>query len=359
MPLPTCTWEQRAIYSTGGSTTVLGFLTALKNYLALPLVPGWYVEVLTDGLANDGGKSPYLELKFTQPLGDREFHLLLAGTDAGAATTNVHDDQTFDDGQAHRYKLSKATGQLYVGYAPNGRVAGLADPFGAASPYGVDEWSKFYRLSHNMNIDSIWMIDCEEMAWLLFETSTGTIRGIEFGAIVRPLTDAAGYYLDGEDVGRTPGMFSIGMNDGGMQTSFRSNNSDRRVMLHMVCNNSSTQDRAPFSSLMSVNVADQVGFAAVWGAQVTGSSDTADSWKPGTLRDRLGNLATPEIVVCLRSTGSSPPSLTECFGTLRQVYDCENAVCRQEFQDEESEVLGYAIAPSRTSVQCAIMAGNS
>ncbi len=85
---------------------------------------------------------------------------------------------------------------------------------------------------------------------------------------------------------------------------------------------------------------------------------TSPSWYNGAMRDSMGNMAFPPIVLA-RCDEDGIVNPSRCLGVLRQVYNCENSRPRQVFQNSEGTDLAYAVSGWADSEASAIALSNS
>lgn len=343
--LPAVLWRDfDTILSSG--TTWRAWMEALRDHLSG--LTGGHVEVVTDGTANvSGGQpAPYLELAFVVDLGGVPFHVLLLGADGTALPDAA---QMFTETSIHND--TRAQGDLFIGYARAGRTAAsLADPLGAASPYGSDDWTGYWKLSQGTSPtpQTVLFCDSAEIFALGVAMSNDHVRGCNVGAVAAAATDTASRRSDG----RITGIYSWGLANNTMLSSFRGNPQGGVLSFQASSSNQSRNN----VSYVDDKSGELVRVAcASWGVASNGPAT-----RNGFFRDIEGNLITSPLRLAVAgnaSTGTSAfPDPGRSIGALRGVADAENHGLGQPYYSgDSSAILGYALSPAVNGVDSALM----
>ena len=346
MPLPTLTWEQRFLGSITTTNTPLGVLTAVRDYLATNVSPGFHWSVTTDGLSNTEGSAvaPYLEITSSANVGANPIKLLLAGSNSASFPAN----DCFYGGNAGfgDYRPSgNRQNAISVGIAPDGGT--LSGPHTTANPYGTARWSGYVKVVEPLTTtaqDNMWIVDSSECLAVFFEGSDSFLRGFIAGAIIAPLTDAAGQTVH-NGVGRTYGVATInagqGLQNGWLQNpgvaQFLSNQSST--------SNNNDQKYGQGISLCWDPDGNDLAHFAKWNDQPQAQGSTTGQIN-GSLTDSAGNIAAVPIPLVNRTNTTYQGD--RLIGILRQIKLITPARARAVLQDAAGNDVGYAVSPSLT-----------
>lgn len=361
MPIPTLTFSQRDIQNAAGAADGKQLLILIRDHLATSPTPAWNVVVTTDGTnhTSGGNQAPYLEISFATNVGSHPCKLLLACSDA-AVPDNANIIDTGSN-TAYRYTQNKNTNQMWAGLVQRGVALGGADPFAAPVLYGGgDDWTGFYRAVQNVaNITGFWFVDSAEVCGIFFVNSSDQIFGFMWGAVVKPLSDLAGSRQDGSGNGRTFGIYAFGPNNSSILGSMNSNNQTGGFLSHSRNTTNSWYDHQPISQVYDIGEGNTLQpMGAIRGPNGQASSQNP-TYPDGTLRDSVGNLAAPPILVCNTGYNTNAITAPHLIGVLRQMKIMENSKCRTPVLDASGTVIGFAVSGSLVNNLCAVMISQS
>ena len=390
MPLATQTWAQSAVQAVAGSgDTVAEVLSAVKTLVTADA--NWNVG--TDGTA---ATPAYLEIVSAAAMGaaGQIFKLLLVDGSTIDADWTMGDAGNWAAGGDFNYGSgtgAKAAEDLYVGYcAPpsNGTSATATlttgDIFNATGPYGGTAASSLTRFSsyvkmannfadtgNNYNLANVWLLSCPEMLIIVLEDALGRIKYVHAGALIAPLSDAAGETIS-SGVGRIYGMTvphsfagmepdptdpdeifwgnssSNTQNQGGGWTPEPGTNTNViSAMSVMLCHYPEDNSVRPAYNLLS---AIPVKITGTTNSRVGGIGN-------GALMDTAGNLAAIPIPIVDGTTITR--TSTQLVGIMRQVKVLNNSLSRGTVQDATPTTVGYALTGSRTAVTQGFLISNS
>ena len=397
MPLPQQTWTQSATATPAGSgDSAQEVLAAIKTLIDSDL--NWTVS--ENGSA---ATQAYLEITSVNSFGanDQKFKLLLAqGNQDGAGgsgatlapqwtlggTGNWAAEGSLDHTVNSSNEKTDGTDDIYVGYvAPpsdgtsatasinTGNIFNTTGSYGGNAASDTERFSSFVKCvddvsdtTNNFNISRAWLLSCQEMITIAFEDTNGRIKFVHAGAIIAPVSDAAGETVS-NGVGRIYGMctakadsgiekdpsspndlfwsnVSAAASDtpaGGGFTPFIENvNAKRAVNSIMVIH---------YPESNSLDVAFNFWSGLV--DRVSGNTIADDSGgQPGSFMDVAGNvigMPIPIVDGTTKVTGGNRVS-RQLIGVMRQVKMANPSICRSIIQDSEGNVIGFTFTGSRT-----------
>jgi len=403
MPLSTQTWAQSALATPAGSgDTVEEVLAAIKTLVDAD--SNW--STTSDGT----GSSPaYLEISSANGLGAnvQKFKLLFAeGSDVNAAwslggTGNWAAAGNLDYTTGEAGSITNGTDDLYVGYiAPpsdgtsattninTGNIFNATGPYGGTASSDLSRFSSYIKIAHdvsdttnNHNISRVWLLTCQEMITVGLEDNFGRIKYVHAGAIIAPLSDAAGETIS-NNVGRIYGMCCAKV-DSGMEASptdpKRKWWSNQPTLLDP---DDTGDDGAGFTpyiisasdaykasqSIMVVHYPDSGGLDVAfnyWSGLVDiviGNNTANDGGNnPGSLMDIAGNIAAMPIPIVNGTTkvASGTRISKQLLGVMRQVKMANPSLSRSIVQDAAGNVIGYTFTGSRTTAAQGFLYTNS
>ena len=403
MPLSTQTWAQSALATPAGSgDTVEEVLAAIKTLVDAD--SNW--SATSDGT----GSSPaYLEISSANGLGTsvQKFKLLFAeGSDVNAAWSlggsgNWAAAGNLDYTAGAAGTITNGTDDLYVGYiAPpsdgtsattninTGNIFNATGPYGGTASSDLSRFSSYIKIAHdvsdttnNHNISRVWLLTCQEMITVGLEDNLGRIKYVHAGAIIAPLSDAAGETIS-NSVGRIYGMCCAKV-DSGMEAT--PTEPDRKWWSNLAAvldPDDNGADGAGFTpyipqsgdalkasqSIMVVHYPDSGGLDIAfnyWSGlvdNVVGNSvDNDGGNNPGSLMDIAGNIAAMPIPIVNGTTKVSNGTRIskQLLGIMRQVKMANPSLSRSIVQDAAGNVIGYTFTGSRTTAAQGFLYTNS
>jgi hypothetical protein len=390
MPLATQTWTQSAVQPVaGGGDTVAEVLDAIEALVTADA--NWNVG--TDGTASTPA---YLEVVSAVPMGaaGQIFKLLLVNGNTIDDDWTMGASDNWADGGDFNYGGgvgAKAAQDLYVGYcAPpsdgtsttaalnTGNIFNATGPYGGTAASSLTRFSSYVKMANdfsdtgnNYNIANVWLLSCPEMLIIVLEDTLGRIKYVHTGALIAPLSDAAGETIS-SSVGRIYGMTvphsfaglepdpidpdeivwgnatattqSIG---GGWTPEPATNANIISAISILLCHYPEDNSVRPAYNLLS-NLS--VKISGTTNSQVGGIGN-------GALMDTAGNLAAIPIPIVDGTTITR--TSTQLVGILRQVKAFNNSLCRGTVQDSVPATIGYALTGSRTAVTQGFLISNS
>ena len=390
MPLATQTWAQSAVTAVPGSgDTVAEVLGVVKSLIDSD--SSWNVG--SDGTA---ATPPYLEIVSAAPMGaaGQIFKLLLVNGNTIDADWTVGDTGNWAAGGDFDYGSgtgAKAAQDMYVGFtAPpsdgtsttaslnTGNIFNATGPYGGTAASTLTRFSSFVKTVNNVadtgnnyNIANVWTVSCAEMLALAFEDTLGRIKVIMCGAMIAPLSDAAGETVS-SGVGRIFAMTTThsfaGLepdpvapdsilwgntssttqaNGGGWTPEPNSNAGIKSAQSIMLAYYPEDNSLRPAYNLLSGIPSRQTGNVT---ANITGLQN-------GALMDTAGNLAALPIPVV---DGTLDDRLSvQLLGIMRQIKVINNSLSRGTVQNGAGATVGLALTGSRTSVAQGFLLSNS
>jgi hypothetical protein len=390
MPLATQTWAQSAVQSVAGSgDSVAEVLSAIHTLVTADA--NWNVG--TDGTA---ATPAYLEVVSAVAMGaaGQIFKLLLVDGSTVNAAWTMGDAGNWASGGDFNYgggTGAKDPEDLYVGYCapPSNGTSTTAtlttgDIFNATGPYGGTAASSLTRFSsyvkmannfadtgNNYNIANVWLLSCPEMLIIVLEDALGRIKYVHAGALIAPLSDAAGETIS-SSVGRIYGMTvphsfagmepdptdpdeifwgnatATSQNQGGGWTPEPANQTGvTSAQSVLLCHYPEDNSVRPAFNLLSAIPTRAAGST---GSQQGGIGN-------GALMDTAGNLAAIPIPIVDGTTLVRVS--TQLVGIMRQVKALNNSLCRGTVQDAIPTIVGFALTGSRTAVTQGFLISNS
>ena len=400
MPLLTQTWTQSPLGSPAGSgDTVEEVLASVK--LLVDADSHWSSSL--DGTA---ASPAYLEVTSIANLGaaNQKFKLLMvegsgvnaawalggSGNWAAAGNLNFTHNQSTPG--------TDGSDDLYVGYvAPPSdgtsatAVINASNIFNATGPYGgtassdLTRFSSYVKFAHdvsdtsnNHNISKVWLESCAEMLTVALEDTSGRIKFVHAGAIIAPLSDAAGETIS-NGAGRIFGMCTAKA-DAGIESdpddpddTFWNNLDGAFADAGTTAGGftpfiSSTASKSAVNSVMIIHYPESNALDAAfnfWSGLVdatAGNSGTKDGGcQPGALMDMAGNIAAMPIPIVDGSTKVSGGTRTsrQLIGIMRQVKLANPSLSRSIVQDAAGTVIGFTFTGSRIEAAQGFLYTNS
>lgn len=397
MPLSQQTWTQSATATPAGSgDSVQEVLAAVKTLIDSD--SNWTVS--ENGSA---ATQAYLEITSVNSFGAnvQKFKLLLAqGNQDGAGGAGVTLAPRWTLGGVGNWaaagsldhtvnssnEKTDGTDDIYVGYvAPpsdgssatasitTGNIFNTTGPYGGTAASDTERFSSFVKCvddvsdtTNNYNISRVWLLTCQEMITIAFEDVNGRIKFVHAGAIISPISDAAGETIS-SSVGRIYGMCTAKA-DAGIEKDptsptdlFWSNlsgaASDAGAAGGFTPFTENTNARRASNSVMVVHYPESNSLDIAfnfWSGlvdRVAGNSSNDESGsQPGSFMDVAGNIIGMPIPIVDGTTkvGSGTRVSRQLVGIMRQVKMANPSTCRSIIQDSEGNVIGYTFTGSRT-----------
>ena len=224
---------------------------------------------------------------------------------------------------------------------------------------------------NNYNIANVWLLSCPEMLIIVLEDALGRIKYVHAGALIAPLSDAAGETIS-SSVGRIYGMTvphsfagmepdptdpdeifwgnatATSQNQGGGWTPEPANQTGvTSAQSVLLCHYPEDNSVRPAFNLLSAIPTRAAGST---GSQQGGIGN-------GALMDTAGNLAAIPIPIVDGTTLVRVS--TQLVGIMRQVKALNNSLCRGTVQDAIPTIVGFALTGSRTAVTQGFLISNS
>lgn len=403
MPLSTQTWTQSSLATPAGSgDTVEEVLAAIKTLVDAD--SNW--STTSDGT----GSSPaYLEITSANGFGanTQKFKLLFAeGSDVDAAWALGGSGNWAESGFLDYTPNSATPGtngsdDIYVGFISppsdgtsatsninTGNIFNSTGPYGGTATSDLNRFSSYVKVAHDVsdttndhNISRVWLMTCQEMITVAFEDDLGRIKFVHAGAIIAPLSDAAGETIS-NSVGRIYGMCTAKA-DSGIESNpaepvrkFWGNKSE-------AFDPDDLNDAGGFTPIISTTGDNKKAINSIMIVHYpdSGALDTAfNLWSgvqdnkagndvpndgainPGCLLDIAGNIAAMPIPIVNGTTKiitANNRISRQLLGVMRQVKLANPSLCRSIVQDAAGNIIGYTFTGSRTTTAQGFLYTNS